>query len=90
MRLQRQRHGDPRAALIAVGEFADQPVGLVSSDTVERSSTADELRLMERLIQGFQPMAPGDLGGDADVLEHGSWGKISVIWNVRAMPSVTR
>ena len=92
-RLQRQGGGDLRRALVAVGEFADQPVRL-----------AGQAGLRQRLID-----AAVDLGGvpatEPEALSGGPWalstpmrmfsrtvssGKISVIWKVRAIPMATR
>ena len=93
-RPQRQRHGDLRGALVAVGEFAHQPVRLCRSGRpvpalhrclalTVRSCGAADPQTQAKAIGRFRRRCGCFRAPTVP-------GKISVIWKVRAMPMATR
>ena len=69
---QRQRHGDLGGALIAVGELAHEPVGLVGEpgEAQRLFDPALQFRALRAADPGAQPKPRRHLGADAHVLPH--------------------
>ena len=76
-RLERQRHHDLGGALIAVGQFADRPFGLVgeaahAEQFVNALADFDVVGLRQ---PGAQTESGGDLDRDAQIFPHRQFGK---------------
>jgi len=71
-RLERQRHHDLGGALVAMRQFANQPIGFIgeAADLQQIDGARLDLRFGVSGLPNRQTVAAGNLNGDAHILVH--------------------